>query len=116
MGAAVGMQKRENIPRMQHERTRSAKCRCRCAYCRRRYIYSVSSICILKPIGTRTTSPTANRSWLASSTSLPESSCPPVGHTPRVLMQGRKKTDSYYNSLVILLGLVPCNPTMTPAL
>jgi hypothetical protein len=28
-----------------------------------------------------------------------------VGHTPRVLMQGRMKTDSYYNSPVILLGL-----------
>jgi hypothetical protein len=39
-----------------------------------------------------------------------------VGHTRRVLMQGRKKTDSYWNSLVILLGLVPCNPTRTPAL
>jgi hypothetical protein len=39
-----------------------------------------------------------------------------VGHTPQVLMQGRKKTDSYYNSPVILLGLVPCNPTRTPAL
>jgi hypothetical protein len=39
-----------------------------------------------------------------------------VGHTPRVPMQGRMKTDSYYNSPVILLGLVPCNPTRTPAL
>jgi hypothetical protein len=39
-----------------------------------------------------------------------------VGHTPRVLMQGRKKMDSYQNSPVILLGLVPCNPTRTPAL
>jgi hypothetical protein len=39
-----------------------------------------------------------------------------VGHTPRVLMQRRKKTDSYQNSPVILLGLVPCNPTRTPAL
>jgi hypothetical protein len=39
-----------------------------------------------------------------------------VGHTPRVPMQGRMKTGSYYNSPVILLGLVPCNPTRTPAL
>jgi hypothetical protein len=40
----------------------------------------------------------------------------PVRHTPRVLMQGRKKTDSYKNSHVILLELVLCNPTRTPAL
>jgi hypothetical protein len=39
-----------------------------------------------------------------------------VGHTPRVLMQVRMKMDSYYNSPVILLALVPCNPTRTPAL
>jgi hypothetical protein len=39
-----------------------------------------------------------------------------VGHTPQVPMQRRMKTDSYYNSPVILLGLVPCNPTRTPAL
>jgi hypothetical protein len=39
-----------------------------------------------------------------------------VGHTPRVLIQGRMKTNSYYNSPVILLGLIPCNPTRTPAL
>jgi hypothetical protein len=39
-----------------------------------------------------------------------------VGHTPRVPMQGRMKTDSYQNSPVILPGLVPCNPIRTPAL
>jgi hypothetical protein len=39
-----------------------------------------------------------------------------VGHTPRVPMQGRMKMHSYLNSPVILLGLVPCNPTRTPAL
>jgi hypothetical protein len=40
----------------------------------------------------------------------------PVGHTPQVLMQGRKNTDSYKNSPVILLGLIPCNPTRTPTM
>jgi hypothetical protein len=38
-----------------------------------------------------------------------------VGHTPRV-PQGRMKMDSYKNSPVILLGLVPCNPTRTRAM
>jgi hypothetical protein len=38
-----------------------------------------------------------------------------IGHTPRV-PQGMMKTDSYKNSPVILLGLVPCNPTRTPTL
>jgi hypothetical protein len=35
-----------------------------------------------------------------------------VGHTPRV-PQGRMKTYSYQDSIVFLLGLVPCNPTRT---
>jgi hypothetical protein len=39
----------------------------------------------------------------------------PLG-TIRKLSVRKKKSDSYYNYTVILLGLLPCNPTRTPTL
>jgi hypothetical protein len=39
----------------------------------------------------------------------------PLG-TARKLPVRKNKSDSYYDSTVILLGLISCNPTSTPTL